>query len=352
MLQLVNPPVKRYHEPVYSNSSVRPRVEHINARDRGYSWYLDKIEQKYVTVGLPPEIEAENYFVEVSNGSEEQDHISSATSDSTHSENDPTDDLADEFQSKTTIEDVEVDWRQFYRQEMADPDRRKSWFISHCLLKETSQVRYMLQQYKEDRLFDNRDQYGDDVMSSVAMEGHVCVMELLHKAGAGVANINNRGRTPLMESALWGREQAVKFLLEKAANPLLMDHKGRTALDLAQDTDSNSRERQVRGPMYIDSQELRSARVRICARLENLTRAIAPSQPVSPDFANLFNGHFRQIGLDLAWYDRVIPYDLDYATRTIGILSYTGHTVAVAAMSGANHYQPRPQILDNGGLDT
>lgn len=29
------------------------------------------------------------------------------------------------------------------------------------------------------------------------------------------------------------------------------------------------------------------------------------------------------------------------------MLSYNGHTVAVAAMSGANHCQPHPQILDN-----
>ncbi len=318
------------------------------ARDRGYSWFIDKIEQKYVTVGLPPEVELENYFVEVSNGSEDQDHISNTTSDSTGSGDDNADQLAEEFQAKANIDDVGSDWRHFNQQEMADPGKRKSWFISHCLLKETARVRHMLQEYKEDKLFDHRDRYGDDVMSLVAMEGHVCVMELLHNAGAGVSNVSNRGRTPLMEAALWGREHAVKFLLEKMADPLLRDHKGRTALDLAQDADANRSERGVRGPMYTDSKDLMSARVRIFARLENLTRATAPLQADSPHFASLFNGHFRQTGLDLAWYDRVIPYDLDYLTRTIGILSYNGHTMAVTAMSGANHYQPHPQILDNG----
>ena len=101
--------------------------------------------------------------------------------------------------------------------------------------------------------------------------------------------------------------------------------------------------------MYTDSEDLRSARVRICARLENLARVTASSQgDLHDDFATLFQGHFEQTGLDLAWYDRVIPYDLDYNTWTIGILSYNGHTMAVTAMSGANHYQPHPQILDNG----
>ena len=56
----------------------------------------------------------------------------------------------------------------------------------------------MLQQYKEDRLFEYQDRYGDDVMLLVAVEGHVCVMEVLHKAGAGVSNINARGRTLLI----------------------------------------------------------------------------------------------------------------------------------------------------------
>jgi len=66
------------------------------ARDQGYSLYLDKIEQKYVTVGLPPEIEPENYFTEGSDGSEDQDYISIATTNSTPS-GDPVDDLAEEY---------------------------------------------------------------------------------------------------------------------------------------------------------------------------------------------------------------------------------------------------------------
>ena len=35
-------------------------------------------------------------------------------------------------------------------------------------------------------------------------------MELLHKAGAGVSNVNARCRTPLMEAALWGRDYSVR----------------------------------------------------------------------------------------------------------------------------------------------
>ncbi|KAF7512365.1 hypothetical protein GJ744_001933 [Endocarpon pusillum] len=187
------------------------------ARGRGYSWFIDKIELKYVTVGLPPEIELENYFIEECNGSEDQDRISIITSDSTGSGDDPAKNLAEEFQSKAKIEDVNL--TNVYKQEMADPRRRQTLFFSYCTSKKTVQVRHMLQQYKEDRLFDKRDQYGDDVMSLVAMKGHLCVMELLHKAGADVSNVNNRGHTPLMEAALWGQENVVKFRVKKMADP-------------------------------------------------------------------------------------------------------------------------------------
>jgi hypothetical protein len=46
------------------------------ARGQGYDWFIDKEQQRYVTIGLPPEIDDENYFVEGSNNGEDQDHIS------------------------------------------------------------------------------------------------------------------------------------------------------------------------------------------------------------------------------------------------------------------------------------
>jgi Ankyrin repeats (3 copies) len=316
------------------------------ARGQGYDWFIDKEQQRYVTIGLPPEIDDEDYFVELSN-SEDQDHISITTesSDSTDSQIDSADKLADEFQSKVKLEDT--DFADFYRQEMMNLHGRKMWFVSHCVLKETAKVRHMLHQYKKDRLHNDRDRYGNDVMSLVAMEGHVCIMELLHDEGTGISNVNARGRTPLMEAALWGRDDAVKFLLEKGADSQLKDHKYRTALDLAQDTDQNKREREARSRMYRDSQDLRYARIRICARLERLTSAISLMQRPVQNLATFFSGHFQQAGLDLAWYDRTISYGLDYDTRTVGLLSCNPHVPVISAMSGSNHHLPHPQTLDN-----
>lgn len=230
---------------------------------------------------------------------------------------------------------------------MTDLQRRKVWFVSHCLLKETALVRHMLYQYKKDKLYNDRDEYGSDVMLLVAMEGHVCIMELLHKAGAGVSNTDVRGRKPLMEAALWGRKDAVKFLLEKSADLRLKDHKSQTALNLAEDTHSNRREREARSCTYRDSQDSRHARIQICAQLAALTGAISLTQEALLGHTTFSISHFQRFGLDLVWYSRAILYKLDFATRTIGILSYSRYLSVVYAMSGAKHYLPCPQTLDN-----
>lgn len=168
--------------------------------------------------------------------SSENEDFDSATesSDSNNSDFDSTDRLADEFQSQVRLD--YDNYAEFYAHQMANRRTRKDWFVSHCLLKQTSRVEHMLQRY-EDQFFKDRDQYGNDIMTLVAIEGHVCIMQLLYNAGAGILNVNARGRTPLMEAALWGRDDAVKFLVGKGADPHLKDHKNRTVLDLARETD-------------------------------------------------------------------------------------------------------------------
>ena len=99
--------------------------------------------------------------------------VTTVSSDSTDSKDDPANNLADEFQSKAKLEDS--DFADFYKQEMTDPRRRKAWLVSHCQLRETAQVRHMLHQYEKDSLYNDRDRYGEDGMSLVAIEGHVCI---------------------------------------------------------------------------------------------------------------------------------------------------------------------------------
>lgn len=69
------------------------------ARDRGYSWFVDKEKQRYMTIGLTPEIDDENYFVKEPNNNKDHDNLSITTelSDSTNSERDSADELANEL---------------------------------------------------------------------------------------------------------------------------------------------------------------------------------------------------------------------------------------------------------------
>ena len=96
------------------------------AQRQGYSWWIDKERQMYVTVGLPPEIEDEDYFIKAPNPGDNEDRVS-ATSEASHSsgfEADSAGELANEFQSKAQLEDT--CFTDFYKQEMMTLKSRKN----------------------------------------------------------------------------------------------------------------------------------------------------------------------------------------------------------------------------------
>jgi hypothetical protein len=68
------------------------------ARIRGYSWRIDKEQQKYVPIGLPPDVEDENNFIKEVDSSEDENCDSTAKcSDLNDSNSDTADKLANEF---------------------------------------------------------------------------------------------------------------------------------------------------------------------------------------------------------------------------------------------------------------
>jgi ankyrin repeat protein len=88
----------------------------------------------------------------------------------------------------------------------------------------------LLKTYKDDLFVNYRDARGINCIAQAAAEGHDEMIQFLHSKGGNLLdNVDCRGRTPLMESALWGRLKVVEFLLKHGANPRAKDRKGRNA---------------------------------------------------------------------------------------------------------------------------
>lgn len=87
---------------------------------------------------------------------------------------------------------------------------------------------------------------GESALSIAACERHAAVVKLLLDRGANPDHQDERGRTPLMEAALWGRIENVNHLLDHGANRKLRDNEGRQAADLAALSQRNGEERHAR----------------------------------------------------------------------------------------------------------
>lgn len=74
-----------------------------------------------------------------------------------------------------------------------------------------------------------------------------------------VDSCDARGRTPLMEAALWGQVNTVVSLLEAGADPLLGDWEDRTAADYASESARNDRERSERHVSYSEDPYVKKA---------------------------------------------------------------------------------------------
>lgn len=78
----------------------------------------------------------------------------------------------------------------------------------------------------------------NDTNSNIFLAVQAEHMKAVEKLVSGGTDINTRredgnNNTPLMEAATWNSKEIVEFLLQKGANPNLIDRYGRTALMLA-----------------------------------------------------------------------------------------------------------------------
>ncbi|KAI0449298.1 hypothetical protein F5B21DRAFT_494778 [Xylaria acuta] len=121
--------------------------------------------------------------------------------------------------------------------------------MSDCVRGKMSGIRHYLMTTSEKHLFlHGRDENGDTTCIMAAAEKSHEMVSLLLQNGANVNAVNKDGRSALMQAALWGRIETVKALINANADKHLLDHEGRSALDLARPSRQNREERHRRSP--------------------------------------------------------------------------------------------------------
>lgn len=91
-----------------------------------------------------------------------------------------------------------------------------------------------------------KDDDGQSLLRFAVPDGRREAVEYLLKLGSYVDVADAKGRTPLMEAALWGHPKIVQILLEVGSEASLKDRCGMTAGNLAEESERNDRERHDR----------------------------------------------------------------------------------------------------------
>ncbi|MCJ1387129.1 hypothetical protein MMC17_010258 [Xylographa soralifera] len=230
-----------------------PFSEHPEAARLNLCFEIDKINKRFKTIGVDAEETIKDSIDDLENA-----FRVSAIADN---EDKDDEDGEDEVKSGETNERVKFTKKMNQRSIFLEDDKDAIDFASFCVSNKLRRAQSVYEQSSHQyKLLNEKNRAGDTVLSMTAMDGHDEVVSFLLEKGAKADTINARGRTPLMEAALWGRSLVVRRLLSAAASVKGKDHKGLTALDLAQDSRQNEEERASRSDLYSDDLDKRQQR--------------------------------------------------------------------------------------------
>ncbi|KAF3484060.1 uncharacterized protein GIQ15_03384 [Arthroderma uncinatum] len=229
--------------------------------------------------------------------------------------------------------------------------------IADCKDGNTEEVREYLECSPEAQLFlHGRDDEGNTTLTYAAMRKSSSMVSLLLEHGASVNAVNHRGRSPLMEAALWGRLDNAKLLLENAADKNLRDDGNRLAVDLARPTQRNRRDIYERIGGYTSlysKKELqrpedtfkrdfdRRSIVRLLGGEDRKSKNIFGTPPILSQYRDYF---FKKSPMEgsIILHGPVTTYPVASRSKTVARLERGGKFESIVAMSGWSHGQWLP----------
>lgn len=304
------------------------------------AYEIDKNAKRYVTVGIAMKQEEEE---------EDEDEQTEVDDDAT---------IASETDKRLQLSDRDSDsWLRFEDGvEMKDfnsetsSGERETWqanaleiALSDCIFGDILALRNFLSGTKKlDYFLHGKDEEGNTVLTYAAAERYPAILGLLlsHGASRSIDSRNCKGRTPLMEAALWGRLKNAKLLLQHGADPGICDRRGRKAVDFARQHPRNDQERQRRVPWYVEDHhvaELQRRRIVLLLDYDQPSSGLSTLLASSPS-ETYESHHFHHIGdTKIVLSAPIATFPIQRRSKTIATLERGLPFASIAAMSGWSH---------------
>ncbi|KAL6823022.1 hypothetical protein J3E69DRAFT_305131 [Trichoderma sp. SZMC 28015] len=287
------------------------------------------------------------------------------TDDNLYSSESDEGELADSFRSAMRISGTEPkagpvlnlydDAREIETISLSDSDtfeeKKIRFAVSDCIFGKLGAVSQYLETSTEAKLFlHGKDETGNTTLIMAAAEKSDDMVPLLLQKGADVDAANNDGRTALMEAALWGRLRSVKALLDSNASKSAKDRHGRSAMDLAQPTRRNEKERYNRSSLAAaDSVPERDGDRRHIAILlgdSNAEKRYAYTGPLSESERNNYFFRKSESEMVITLHGPIERYPVPQIKKTAAVLDRGGQFARISATSGWGVNSLPPNVRD------
>jgi hypothetical protein len=223
--------------------------------------------------------------------------------------------------------------------------------ISACVTGNTHKVNDYLETSSEKSIFlGGRNRDGDTTLIMAARERSTSMVRLLLDHGSDVNATNDNGRTALMEASLWGRLETTETLLSRGADGQMRDNRKMTALNLAQPTRRNQKERHTKAggvwgdrskePVYKEDVVSRDADRREIARILQGERPPSTAPRELPEFHAAHHSFQRSSnGQSVVHFGPIREFHIPKPSKTIAVLQRPSPFPAITAMSGWGHLE-------------